>query len=512
MKKYILMLMSVALFMACSDDKDTETIENQSISLNTEVVEFDGAGNALAGTSSVTVTSSAEWRIVGDTSWCTPSVEKGGNGTTVSFNVDAAVDPEATRSVNLVFICGDAAVKLAVRQVPSPSLEFIKVEEPYTMASAGGGIVIKVKTNVETFDYETTEDWVSLIHYPTNSGTSEKWIQFGVETNSTFYDRDATVTLFKGTPVETTIRIEQSRFVGIILQSEAALEFGAAGGTATVTAVSNVDFVPTFTTADGVWLSATEDSSEGTDVVTKTFTLTCQPSEFPRTGTVTLKPTSGASIAISVNQVNPDQAPIDIPDQLFASYLKSNSYITEKDDKYYMTYKGYTATTIAMSSGSYANVASIEGVEHFENITSFTLYYCGVRKVDLSKNTKLTRVTATNMPLEELILGDLNITSFSMTYTFDPYYNKDNSSKYFKLSSSKCTSLTLNLTSSYYSENDKLEYIDITEATALTTLKCNRVSGKLKKVYVTQAQKDAYDAGTLTITASTTYPVEVVVK
>lgn len=91
MKRYLILLLSVALFAACNDTKETDDHKTpkQTISLNAEAIEFDVDGDAFAGVSSITATSSADWRLVGDTSWCTPSVTKGVNGTTVTFTAAA---------------------------------------------------------------------------------------------------------------------------------------------------------------------------------------------------------------------------------------------------------------------------------------------------------------------------------------------------------------------------------------------------------------------------------------
>ncbi|MBB4037740.1 hypothetical protein GGR21_003661 [Dysgonomonas hofstadii] len=500
MKKLLIILMSLAaIFTACGDSNDNaESFENQEISISAANILLDMEGISTGSSSAVTVTSTADWRLTGDLSWVTASATKGSNGTTVTFSA-ATNDTGEEREVNLHFICGNATQKLTVKQLPEEIVEFTKISDSYTMATAGGRITVMVNTNLDVFNTDISEDWVTIRAEKDDSET--KWVQFVFEANTTFYDRTVEITMFKGTDWETSFTVTQTKFTGVIISGTSDFEFGVAGGTATVTATGNVNFNPSITTANAVWISAVETSSTGTDIITKTFEITCAAGNWTRSGVVTISPASGTSATVNISQVDPNPELFDVPDAVFAARLVALGYIVAKDNKYYMTYSGYTATSLSFSSSAYSAMESVAGIERFENLTSFSLYYSDVKKLDLSNNTKITTLTLSYIPIEELILGDMNRTSLSLTYLYN-YYNNSNCAESFTISSSKLTSLTLNMTSSYYASYEKVEWIDITGCPAMTTVTANRYGGKLKTVYVTQAQKDAYDAGTLKITNS----------
>ncbi len=503
MKKLFMILLSAALFVCCSDDKEeTSSTEGQKISLNAETILLDKSGSVSTGSSStITVTSSAEWRLTGDVSWCTPSVAKGSNGTTITFSASANETGE-NREVNLYFICGDATQKLNIKQFPEEVVEFKNVSDSYTMAAAGGRMTIRVNTNLDTNNCEVSEEWVRL--YRAGDSTSgEQWVQFVIDTNTTFYDREATITMFKGTDLEKEIKVTQTKHVGIVLESPASYEFGVSGGKVTVKATGNISFKTTISGTSTAWLSAVETSSTGTDIITKTFEITCAAGNWTRTGTVALVPNSGTTINLSFSQVDPNPSLFDVPDAAFANRLVTLGYLIAKDSKYYMTYTGYTATSFSSTSSASPFMQSVEGIERLENITSFTLYYTNTRKIDLSKNTKITSLTLYYSPFEEIILGDLNITTLTINNYLYNYYDNTNRAKSFTATSSKLKTITINHTTT--ATYDEVEFVDITGCPALTSLSCNRNSGNLKEIRVTQAQKDAYTAGTLTITTNAAF-------
>lgn len=505
MKKLLIILISLAAFLiSCSDDNDnTGSFENQNLSLSAEAIILDVQGNASEGAqNAVTITSTADWKLTGDVSWCTPSVTKGNTGTTVTFTAEKNNTGEY-REVNLFFICGNAAKKFTVKQFPEGVVEFINLSDTYTMSNIGGRMTVKVNTNLDVFNTEISEDWVSLRAEKDNSET--KWLQFVFDENKTFYDRPVNITMFKGTDFEKVLTVTQSKYAGIILESPADYIFDVNGGKVTIQISGNVNFSPTITTSDAAWINAVETSSSGSDVITKTYEITCASGVWTRSGKITFAPTTGARIVINISQVDNNPEIFDIPDKIFSNRLISLGYLIAKDNQYYLSYTGYIATSLSFSSSNYATMKSADGIERFINLKSLTLYYVDVKKLDLSKNTKITSSSSLNvdyLPLEVLNLGDLTITNFSVTNLYN-MANDTNRAKSFSISSSKLTSLTLahTTTASY----DEVEWIDVTRCPALTSLNCNRNSGKLKFIYVTAAQKAAYDGGTLKITTNANF-------
>lgn len=511
MKKLLIILISSALFICCSDnDESTPIVDgNQEISIDSETIVFGMDGEVAAGLpDSVIVTSTNKWRLVGDTSWCAPVIKKGTDKDTIRFTAKENIE-KIERSVVFTLICGNAVAKLTVHQLLDKFVDYSKMPDTfsYNMVAAGGNITLRLASNLDTDNYVISDDWIAF--RPGISTSAEKWMQFVIAPQASFSDRTGTITLFKGTKFEKAITVVQERFYGVITDDPIKYDVGVAAGTIDITVRGNVSFSSSVSSSYSAWLSCAEISSSGTDVIEKTFRISYTASEYSRNGIVTITPTKGTAISFTVAQENPNPELFEVPDNTFAGRLTTLGYIVAKDGKYYMTYSGYNATTLSFNNSAYSAMASVEGIERFVNLTSLTLSYCKVKKLDLSKNTKITSLTNNYIALEELILADLPLTTRSITYLYN-YYSTSDAAQSFKLSSSKVTTLTLNQTSN--TTYDKLESIDITGSPALTTLSCNRSSGVLKNIYVTQAQKDAYDAGTLKITTNTNFPVSIIVK
>lgn len=506
MKKilFISIFISAALLAGCENGNGTgggDDFESQTLTISTNSVVFDVDGEAAAGsTNSVTVTSSAEWRLAGDTSWCTPSAIKGNSGAAVTFT-PGENETEGVRSVNLYFICGDAAQKITVSQAPEGFVEFKNMNDSYTYASSGGLLTVKLDSNLNSANSETSDGWINL-YRPAGNTSGAQWVQFSIDPTTSFTDREGSITMFKGTDIEKDIAINQTKFTGVLTDDPVRYEVGPAAGKFTITARGNVDFNVSITAANN-WITSTLLSSSGTDIIEKTFEISYTDCAYDRTGTFTISPTSGTSVSVSVIQVNPNPDLFEIPDAVFANRLVDLGYFMADGDKYKLTYSGFNATSITITGQSYVNMESIEGIEKFVNLTTLRIEDCKLKKADLSQNTKITSLNLTYVPMEELILGDINIASYANNNYMYAYYANTVRSQSFKASSSKLTTISINHTST--AAYDEIEWVDITECPALTTLNCNRNNNKLQKIYVTQAQKDAYDGGTLTIVTNASF-------
>ena len=78
MKKLLILLFSVMSLLSCDDDsKEQPEIKNDAdISISSEVLTFLNDGNPVTTINSVAITSSGDWRMIGDKTWCVPSVSK----------------------------------------------------------------------------------------------------------------------------------------------------------------------------------------------------------------------------------------------------------------------------------------------------------------------------------------------------------------------------------------------------------------------------------------------------
>ncbi len=498
MKKFLILLAVAAISAGCKDDDTiTEGPAGQNIALTSQSVGLDVTGSAApqGEVNSVTVTSSSPWRLAGDTGWCTPSADKGENGATVTFSA-AANDTREIREVKFDFICGNSATKLTVRQFPQEYAEFINVKDDYQFGSAGAEITLRVKSNLDTENFEAPE-WITLAR-PGEEDAAEQWMLFKIEPNTTFKGRSGAITLFKGTSVERVFDVVQAGLTGVVTFDETTYTRGLEAGSLTITVQGNINFKATVPGGSSSWLSCEELSSSGTEVIEKTFRISYAAAQYYRSGTVNIVPDSGSGIGISVTQRDPNPDLFDVPDSRFSNFLLNKGYVIRNGEQFELTTGGSTVSSLDFMD--FYTTKTFLGIERLVGLKSFMLMCCDVTELDLSKNLKLKDLMLVSMPIELLKLGDAPVETLYVVDMYNVMSAAELYPKTFTISGSKLTELEMD---HYSSKNaDKLESVDVSGCPALKTLYCNRNSGNLKKIYLTQAQKDAYTAGTLEINTS----------
>ena len=99
------------------DDREDETPESPyAVSVNPASKTIPAEGDTF----SAIVSSSADWTMSGEASWCEPSKTSGSNEDAVTFTVHQNTT-ESERTVTYTFQCGDESAKLTITQSqPSP--------------------------------------------------------------------------------------------------------------------------------------------------------------------------------------------------------------------------------------------------------------------------------------------------------------------------------------------------------------------------------------------------------
>lgn len=484
MKKIMILLAAATYFAGCgkTDDIDAATAV-QHIELSTEKIVFDKTGNVMVYSDhSVVVTSSAEWRLVGNASWCIPSAVGGHSAATVTF---AALPNETdeVRETTLVFICGNVSKELVVSQLPEGRVEYMnEVKDAYEFGAEGGSIFIRLNSNLDANELAMSQAWITLPR-PGATTSGEQWIQIVVEPNPEFSDRTGTVTLFPGTEIEREITIDQEAYSGVRTDSPTEYQFGPEGDTVTIVATGDADF--TIESEYGDWITLEEISSREVDgLFEKTLRIVCAAGDFNRRGTVELIPQSGTGVEIRFTQTTPNPPLFEIPDEDFAYYLASSDYVIDRGEgKYELTSDGYALTELELD---WMDTESLKGIEQFVNLRSLSLSSLPLRVVDLSGNTKLEELNIYSIPLAELTLGDANITELAL-YTLNYWDAEPAGADSLTVSSNKLKVLEINEDSSW--EPDYIEVINVVNCPALTELECVRLPGVLKRVYIAKDQQ-----------------------
>ncbi|MDR2891134.1 MAG: hypothetical protein LBV18_05995 [Alistipes sp.] len=191
MKHYIkiaaALLLGAMAFGSAGCDKGGETREPETRSTITAT---PGALGFIykGGTVSVTVTSDAEWEIVGHEPWIETSVE----GDKLWITVKPAVSDRSGK-VTLENAVGDAA-EVAISQTAMPDGELIVATKALELSGEGESRTVEVYS-AQAWTAETGDEWIELSNKTSGS--------FRVSARSTRVERSGTITVTCGELTQT---------------------------------------------------------------------------------------------------------------------------------------------------------------------------------------------------------------------------------------------------------------------------------------------------------------------
>ena len=140
MKKTLSMLAILsAVLVSCAKSEINEDNGNPpdepvyEISISPDALTFGAAG----GDQTITVTSSEDWYLDGESDWCDVSASYGSNGDKVTFTVDSYDNTKGARTATFTFNCGDKDIDLVVTQ--EAKVYSISVEPTELTFGAEGG-------------------------------------------------------------------------------------------------------------------------------------------------------------------------------------------------------------------------------------------------------------------------------------------------------------------------------------------------------------------------------------
>lgn len=374
MKKFLSILVCVlALLVTSCDDKNEVTPAGGEISIDAQTLAFKVDGTSLNG-NSINVTSSGDWRLTTNQTWCQPSATSGKNGAKVTFTVEPnGVDD--TREATFLFMCGDKTVEMTLVQGAEEVMDYLFTTTNYTIAATGGFITLPIRSNIE-MEYEASADWIELDI--NTKATSDKWMHFRIVPNTTesrYEGRSGSLTLFKGTAYERVITIEQSKHLAMIL-SVTADTVTLDRNTYKVDVQSNLASYSISNSASA-WASWAEVTASGPasipGMTLKTYEFTVQQSPATRTVTFTFSATGATSSTFKLTQRNTNPTLYTIPDRTLRDALAALGYIVihaDKDNQCELLYAGATATSVSLSS---RGLTTIEGLSLLPAVTNLTL-------------------------------------------------------------------------------------------------------------------------------------------
>lgn len=466
MKKIFTILSAAVLLAACSDSKDTPDNQDANIALSATEITFDPQGASAAA--SVTVQSSGEWMLTGDTDWVTPSVKKGATGATVTFTAEANEGDEP-RDVMYSIMTGNTHVKLHIVQ---ESMSMLNPDnDTFEVGPEQEGFLVRLTTNADyTINIPEEVDWIVDNQAPQTRAARTDWLTFTALENTTLRPRNAVFHIESADGRQREISVAQEMNLGYNLSTENA-EVAKEGETFELTIEHNVDYTIEVPEKYQSWISyeapatpAEHDYTAGPVTSTERFVISASAGGL-NIGKIKVKSSAGDKKVVL-------RQPTDNP--VYGNFADENLRKYFEDEDLAVTVEGakmeLTGTLLELTELDVhgKHIASIEGIEQLTNLTVLKVNDNKIHNLDLSMFTTLTEVKCDENALETLNLGDNPITSI----TFRSYYGfKDEGSWYG--TQSKHVVITSTYLETYNGSNNEMDVVDLSACPAITRVNCS---------------------------------------
>lgn len=469
MKKIFLAFAAMACILSgCSDDDASDNGLGGTIAISSDTIMAGTDGT----TEEITVTSSGDWRLAGVCDWAHPSAVSGRSGDKVTFTIDPN-DTEEAREATFKFFTGSAVAPLKVSSEPGWCIDLLS-DAAVKFEAPANSLRIKLHTNIEELEISYADggrEWLTFEERSLAFGSTV--LTFAVAENTGYDDRSTVVTL-SGMGKSVEVSVTQRQVDAIEIDSE-IFEYDLAERTVSIPVRSNIDYEVTFSET---WMQ--QVTTRGLQNETLRFHL--DAAAATRGAEVTLSG-NGLTKKFTILQKDPDAEVFSIPDDRFREYLVGLNWVMSVGGSMCVVLEAGLNGTEIYSTGSYyyGKIESIEGIEHFPNVTRITLNSNDLKTIDLSALTKVSYLSVNgNYYLEKVDLGDNPI------QTWNPLNSSYSSGTSFTLISSQITKFQYSVVS-WYGSYDRVEWLDVSQCPALQTLECDRSS--MKTLYLKKGQE-----------------------
>ena len=274
------------------------------LNVNTKNLAFPVSG----GTKTFTITSNIPWKITvpNNASWIQSVAPLSGTGNaTVTVSI-ASNSTFSDRNASLTLASLESSpispITVSVSQTQLvPQLSANPNNLTYTVS--GGTKTFTINSNTSwTLSIPDSASWIQSV--TPASGTGNTSVTVSVASNSTFLDRNASLTLASLETTPATVTVSQSRLVPQLSASVSSLSFPAKGDTKTFTITSNTPWTLTVP-GTATWIQSVSPAS-GTGNATITVSVKGNYSSGGRSASLTLASPNTTSTTITVSQ--PDVA------------------------------------------------------------------------------------------------------------------------------------------------------------------------------------------------------------
>ena len=435
----------------------TQEKKEYSISIEPKELKFGAEG----GEQEITVTSSDEWEVKGESDWCEISLTSGNNGDKVTFFADPYENTAEERTTIFTFYCGDKDVDLIVTQ---EAKEYsISIEPTEIEFEAEGGEQTITITSSDKWEFSSDKYWISASE---DNGENGAIIDILVGENEETEPRTG-VAMFRCGDKRAEVKITQKAKEYSISIEPTEIEFEAAGGEQTITVTSSDSWRLT-TSSD--WIATSTKSGNNGSMVN--IAVGYNTSDEIRTGIITF--TCGDKTAKFTVTQNPDNSPIiQFKDPYFEMELlkeydtsirwnginyKVNN-VDKNGDGRISTAEAAAVKVLLIYDDKVRNVDELK--TYFSSLEFLKISECSLESLDLSGHPTLTKIGFAGDPYNFSIDVNLSSCHSLKEITFIAHCSGN-------YNISDCTALT-----SLDCHDNQLTSLDVSGCTALTDLRCN---------------------------------------
>lgn len=483
-----------------------EQIDNSMVELSSETISADENG----GSFDVTITSSEDWRISGKPcDWFDISADCGKSGDKLVVTVQPNQGKEALTSELKIF-SGSAVKTLTISSAGSYGITLIS-EVPGEFSSNGGILKLKLDTNIPDLEYTFTEDGENWIEFVKKQEVFDYTvITFNVKESDIYKSRSSRLTL-SGEGKNLDIDVSQAQVDAVITDSK-RIQTDLQEQDVTITLRANIDYEISGIPDWMEFVSSESGAEEEDGLVSTTYTYHILATDATRFANMYIGTSYKTYLQMSLWQQNPNPVLATISDKGLRMELNSKGLViaSEVEEVCEILAPGLSVTSLNVNS---KEVSEISGLGSFPELTEIiTGNQVNPMIIDLSdcKNIQSFKFTNNyNLKLQEIKFGDNQITSLVFPNTYYLCFVSPS----LTISGNHLEEITMNSTSGCLLWSEKCQMIDVTGCPKLANLQVKReIYGKytIKQLYISEAQKSAYDSGALSIVKSE--QTEIIVK
>ena len=278
MKRFLLYLLTIAAFVACSKGEDegngnsepTPEKPKTEIKIETSTSDFTTEG----GDNTISFTTNEAWtaQVINSRAddWCKIHPTSGAAGNATITVTTTPNDTPDDRTASIIIKAGAVSKTVTVSQKQKDALTI--TASKFEVAAAGGEVVIEVNANID-FEYVINDDAKEWISYEGTRALKTSKLAFKIAENDDIEKREGQIFIKNGELVE-AVTIYQDGAEPSIVISKNEYVVSSDGETISVEVKSNVD-VAIELTAEADWIS--ENTSRATS--TNTYRFDISPNE-----------------------------------------------------------------------------------------------------------------------------------------------------------------------------------------------------------------------------------------